>query len=135
ATSVPRHNGLVGYRERRAAVNRAVLWQRDPTGTPGRSRILPDGCLDIIWDTRRLFVAGPDSTARLRSDDGRTAYTALRFSAGLGPALLGVPADELRDQTPELDMLWPSRPVRELAERIATDPAAELERWAVPRST
>lgn len=110
-----------------------MLWQRGATGTPGRSRILPDGCLDIIWDTQRLFVAGPDSTARMHRDDGHASYTALRFSAGLGPALLGVPAAELRDQTPDLDTLWPSPDARDLAERVAADPAAELERWVLRR--
>lgn len=124
----------MGYRERHVAVDRTVLWQRDPTGAPGQSRILPDGCLDIIWDGRRLFVAGPDSMARMHSDDGHAAYTALRFSAGLGPALLGVPAAELRDQTPDLDTLWPSRDARELAERITANPAVELERWVLRRS-
>lgn len=59
----------------------------------------------------------------------------VRRGPGLGPALLGVPADELRDQTPELDTLWPSRDARELAERVANDPATELEHWVLRRAT
>ncbi len=70
---------------------------------------MPDGCLDLLWDGNRLFVAGPDTAARWRQSPAGTTYVALRFSGGLGPTLLGVPANELWDRTADLEDLWPGR--------------------------
>jgi AraC-like DNA-binding protein len=125
----------VTYSERPAAVPGVVLWQRDVGPEPRRTPILPDGCLDLLWDGQRLFVAGPDATARWYRSPAGASYVALRFSGGTGPALLGVPAHELRDQTVSLERLLSSRAARVLAERIAADPAAALEAWAVERFT
>lgn len=122
------------YREHPIGVPDAVLWERAVGAAPKVSPILPDGCLDLLWDGDRLFVAGPDSTARWHVSAAGTRYSALRFSAGTGPALLGCPADELRDQTPDLDQLWPSTKVRILAARVAADPVAALHAWAVARA-
>ncbi|HEV3123042.1 MAG TPA: helix-turn-helix domain-containing protein [Candidatus Dormibacteraeota bacterium] len=122
------------YTERPTTVAGAVLWQRTVGPAPEVTRILPDGCLDLVWDGHRLFVAGPDSTARLHRSRADLWYVALRFSGGAGPALLGVPADEVRDQTPDLGELWPSLEARLLAERVAEDPVATLEAWAVDRA-
>jgi AraC-like DNA-binding protein len=90
--------------------------------------------LDLVWDGCRLFVAGPDATARQHRSRAGVSYAALRFSGGTGPALLGMPADEVRDQTPDLEELWPSADARLLAERVAEDPVATLEAWVVERS-
>jgi AraC-like DNA-binding protein len=109
-----------------------VLWERDATPS-ARTLILPDGCMDLIWDGRRVFVAGPDSRARWHEDRADATYTGLRFSGGLGPALLGIPADQLVDVAPDLEALWPSRAAKELADRIASNPAAAFESWMVGR--
>jgi AraC-like DNA-binding protein len=124
----------VTYAERALAVPGAVLWERDVGPAPGPTRILPDGCLDLLWDGRRLAVAGPDTAARWHASPPGTCYAALRFSGGTGPALLGVPADELRDRTAYLDELWPAAAARELGEQVAADPVAALTRWATRRS-
>jgi AraC-like DNA-binding protein len=121
------------YWERPTPVPGVVLWQRNVGQQPRSTPILPDGCVDLLWDGHRLFVAGPDATARWYRSPVGASYVALRCSGGTGPALLGVPADELRDQTMGLERLWPSREARVLAERVATDPAAALEAWAVQR--
>jgi len=121
----------VTYAERPAAVPGVVLWQRFVEPNPRSTPILPDGCLDLLWDGRRLFVAGPDSTARWYESSAGTSLAALRFSGGTGPALLGVPAHELRDQTVDLEQLWPSRETRVLTERIAADPVGGLDTWAI----
>ncbi len=122
------------YRERPTSVPGAVLWQR--TAGPGSEliRILPDGCLDLVWDGDRLFVAGPDRTARLLRSRPGTRYVGLRFSGGAGPALLGIPADLVCDRAPDLEELWPAATARELAERIADAPEAGLEAWAIERA-
>jgi hypothetical protein len=76
----------------------------------------------------------PDATARQHQSRAGAAYVALRFSGGTGPALLGVPADEVRDQTPDLEELWASAEPRLLAEQVAEDPVATLQAWAVDRA-
>ena len=111
-----------------------VLWERAVEPGQRRTRILPDGCLDVIWDGRRLFVAGPDSTARWHEEEPVARYVGLRCSGGRGPALLGVPADEVRDRTPELSDLGDTRQIRALVERTAIDPAPSLEAWLVDRA-
>ena len=116
------------YRERPAAVPRVVLWSRE-TKADDLLRILPDACLDLIWDGTDLVVAGPDTRARQHRTVRPTSFTALRFSAGTGPAVLGVPAVELRDASLRLDDLWPPGRARELAERVAADPEPALQAW------
>jgi AraC-like DNA-binding protein len=121
----------VRYQERATPVVGAVLWQRTLDSAPAGTPIMPDGCLDLLWDGNRLFVAGPDTAARWHRSPAGTTYVALRFSGGLGPSLLGVPADELRDRTPNLEELWSARQARVLAEQVEADPAAVLEAWVV----
>ncbi|NLT55469.1 MAG: helix-turn-helix domain-containing protein [Actinomycetales bacterium] len=55
--------------------------------------------------------------------------TGVRFSPGTGPAVLGVPAVELRDLRIPLGDLWQGDRVRRLSELLveAADPAAVLE--------
>lgn len=121
------------YRERRVDVPGTVLWQKTDHAAPQPSRILPDGCLDMIWDGQRLFVAGPDSTARLHTGPPAATYVGLRFARGVGPALVGVPADEVLDLTPDLAQLWPAAEARVLTERVAADPGVAMLAWATRR--
>jgi AraC-like DNA-binding protein len=85
--------------------------------------------VDVIHYGGQLLVAGPDTMAKLGVDPGDRTYTAIRFGPGTGPGLLGVPADELRDQRVPLSALWPSARVRRLTELLdeAADPVHELE--------
>ncbi|MFE9423585.1 helix-turn-helix domain-containing protein [Kitasatospora sp. NPDC006697] len=110
----------------------AVLWtRRRAVAAPGPVRVLPDGCMDLIWDGRQLLVAGPDTAAHLVPGRAGEEYTGLRFAPGTAPLVLGVPASELTDQRVPLDALWP-RSAAGIAERIgsADDPAAALEALA-----
>lgn len=122
------------YSERATLVAGATLWRCTTESAPKPALILPDGCLDLVWDGARLFVAGPDLTARWHQAHAQASYLAIRFSGGTGPALLGVPADEVRDRTPDLDELWSSAEVRRLAERVAANPVAALETWMVEQA-
>ena len=128
-----RDDGRVSYWERPTNMVGVVLWGRVVGPTAERTRILPDGCLDVIWDGHRLFVAGPDSTARWHRSCTRTGYTGVRFHGGTGPAVVGVPADKLVDQAPDLEELLPSRRAQSLAERVAVAPAEALQAWVAAR--
>ncbi|HEY1180384.1 MAG TPA: DUF6597 domain-containing transcriptional factor, partial [Phytomonospora sp.] len=86
------------YREAAStAIPEALVWRRAPITAARPSRILPDGCLDIIWSNDRLIVAGPDTTAQIAQGVVGQEYTGLRFAPGTGPAVLGLPASELTD--------------------------------------
>jgi AraC-like DNA-binding protein len=106
------------YRERAPRPDGAVVWTRKVRVAGGPTRILPDGCMDVIWVDGELFVAGPDTEAHLITSPGGTEFVAVRFAPGTAPDLLGVPALELRNQHVRLDALWPEADVRRLSERI-----------------
>ena len=128
-----REDGAVGeYRERNGKAPGLTVWTRTDGG--GRYRVLPDGCMDLVWHDGRLLIAGPDTVAHVSQDRPGSSYAGLRFAPGVGPAVLGVPARELRDGRVPLDALWPGARARELAGRAGDDdPAAVLEAWAVAR--
>ncbi|GLU49815.1 helix-turn-helix domain-containing protein [Nocardiopsis ansamitocini] len=121
------------YRERPSALPGAVLWwSRDLAGDTER-RVLPDGCVDLIWVDGALLVAGPDTVAKLYPGRPDASYNGVRFTPGAGPVLLGVRAADLRDLRVPLTDLWPSARVRRLEEQIAeaTEQGAALETLTV----
>jgi AraC-like DNA-binding protein len=101
------------------------------SGSDDATRILPDGCLDVLVIGGQLLVAGPDTAARVHEGEAR-GVLGVRLHAGRGPGLIGVPADELRDQTLPLDALWGDRRTRELADRVSGP--RELGKWALATS-
>lgn len=115
------------YGERVSGVPDAVLWwSTSPAAAAAERRVLPDGCMDVIWADGTLLVAGPDTAAHVVTDRPGARYVGLRFGPGTGPVVFGVPAYELRDRRVPLADLWPGTQVRQLAERA--DEAAELGR-------
>ncbi|MEV7286239.1 helix-turn-helix domain-containing protein [Streptomyces sp. NPDC093252] len=124
------------YQERTSRLTGAVLWTNTPSsGRPGTGRVLPDGCMDLLWHAGELLVAGPDTRAHpTGSADG--PWTGLRFAPGTAPALLGVPALELRDRRVALADLWPAAEVRRVSGRLAAAPdaGAALEDLALERA-
>jgi AraC-like DNA-binding protein len=98
--------------------------------------VLPDGCMDLLWSDGRLLVAGPDTRAFMADGGAGKRWVGIRFAPGTAPALLGVPAHELRDKRVELADLWPSATARRLAEQVgaARDHAAALEAIALRRA-
>lgn len=108
------------YRERASSrVAGATAWTRTVCGAGAEHRIVPDGCMDLIWLSGTLLVAGPDTRAQLAVSRPHATYAALRFPPGLAPAVLGLPAAELRDQRVDLTQLWPAAGVRRLGDRLA----------------
>ena len=122
------------YTERASRQAGAVVWTNTPSGTGTRS-VLPDGCMDLLWNAGRLLVAGPDTRAYV-TPGGPSSWAGVRFYPGTAPTLLGVPAHELRDRRVALSDLRPVSEVRRLTAQVnaAADPASGLEevalRWA-----
>lgn len=96
------------------------------TGAPGA--VLPDGCLDLMWIGGDLVVAGPDTAAAPSGVAAGTPIAAVRFRPGAAPAVLGVPAAELRDRRVPLAALW--RDGGALERRVG-DAAGAADRVAV----
>jgi len=118
------------YRERTSAVAGVTVWTRVADGSA--SWILPDGCIDVLWNGCELTVAGPDTTAHRATAPIGTTFAALRFASGVAPIVLSVAADGLRDQRPALaDVIGVDDTDRLTGSLLATDnPSKELERWA-----
>lgn len=96
------------YRESASRVPGARLWSREPVGVDRDQAILPDGCVDLIWLDGELLVAGPDTVAQQTTIRAARRFRAIRLPPGMGPAVLGIPADEIRDARPLLAELWPA---------------------------
>ena len=78
----------------------ACTWERRPR-TVRAHRVVPDGCVDLIWSGERLLVAGPDTRARLVVQVPGTRSVGVRLRPGTAGAALGLPASEVRDQVPD----------------------------------
>ena len=92
----------------------------------GLHPVLPDACIDLVWDGEQLGVAGPDT--RAWDVDATKTYVCIRFRPGAAPGVFGVPASELVDQDIALADIWGAARARALEDQLA---AAALE--AAPR--
>ncbi len=120
---------MVGYRECHPPAPLAgsvtALW-RDDVAIARHQRVIPDGCMDLIWTGGAVHVAGPDTAAFLAAAASGQSLVGVRFRPGAAPPVLGVPAHALRDQRVPLEEFWPEAGA--LASRIADggDPASLL---------
>ncbi|MGH3934127.1 MAG: DUF6597 domain-containing transcriptional factor [Pseudonocardiaceae bacterium] len=105
----------------------ACLWRNETTAAR-ELRVLPDGCMDLIWMDGAVHVAGPDTHAFLTTLGPGQVVTGLRFRPGAAPGVLGVPAYALQGQRVRLEDLWPATPATPATRKIteAADPAAAL---------
>jgi AraC-like DNA-binding protein len=70
-------------------------------------RILPDGCIDIVWiGDEVLTVAGPDTTANVAGLPEGTLTVGIRFRSGRAPGFLRTDAHELTDRSVTLEDVW-----------------------------
>ena len=116
----------MGYREHRVdgALGRWVecAWTRE--GPDGHDRIVPDGCMDLIWsDAGGLIAVGPNTTAFLAPLRNGASVVGVRLHPGAAPSLFGLAAPALRDARLPADALW-GDPAKRLAQRLATTETA-----------
>ncbi|OZM78508.1 helix-turn-helix domain-containing protein [Pseudonocardia sp. MH-G8] len=103
----------MGYREvlppvaLRGEVECAWLVRVGADAPAGVQQVLPDGCMDLVWTGRELLVAGPDTGPHPAQREPGDVGAGLRFAPGRLPALLGVPAIEVRDQRVPLEAVRP----------------------------
>jgi AraC-like DNA-binding protein len=113
----------------------ACTWERRDGGV-APVRVLPDGCIDIIWTQGAgTAVVGANTTAFLVALPAHTHVVGVRLRPGAAPPLLGVDGAALRDARPALHELW-GDDARELTVRLdeAADPAAALLAELAPRA-
>jgi len=119
------------YRERASRVPGGYVWSSVSTGDD--VRVLPDGCMDFLWDGEHISIAGPDTHAQLFAGEIGATTTGLRFAPGDAPRLLGVPAHELTDRRVALDQIWEPARVQRITELVAASavPGNALEAIAL----
>lgn len=124
------------YSERPAdGLPQVIAWcaLRPPGGR--RTPVLPDGCMDLIWHEGEVFIAGPDTTVQHHPARVPGQTFGLRFAAGTGPQVVGVPADEFTDRQVPLDQVWSPAEVRRVAESPTPGQALRavaMARWRPP---
>ncbi|WP_324607107.1 DUF6597 domain-containing transcriptional factor, partial [Saccharomonospora iraqiensis] len=109
------------YRQRPSSVGGAVVWSLTVSPT-GAAPVLPDGCMDLILLGGELYVAGPDTRPHVPTVTAGDVVTGIRFPPGVAPAVLGLPADELRDLRLPVADVWGAGTGRRLDERLAAAP-------------
>lgn len=96
--------GRQGYRQARCDLVPGTAWRAGVL--PGEAIIVPDGCMDLIWDGTSVLIAGPDTAAMTCRSDRSGVLTAIRFDPGYAPSVLRTPAAALADQRVHLDEVF-----------------------------
>src|SRR5436190_2287877 len=109
------------YRQRPSRIPGAVVWTTVSRGEV--RRILPDACMDLVWDGDHVMVAGPDTTAFLSLRSPGAMAVGVRFAPGALPSVLGVPAHVLRDEHVLLGDVWQRSEVDAIEESISAAPS------------
>jgi AraC-like DNA-binding protein len=97
-------------------------------GNAYTDRVLPDACIDVIWDGQRVFVAGPDTGPVLLTPVPGTFHAGVRFQPGHAPAFLGTPASALLDQRVDVENLWGRSVAAQLQDRLSACSVDEAAR-------
>ena len=117
------------------AAHVACLWTSHavPDGAPVRTRVLPDNCIDILWqDTSPLGkVAGMMSSPHHVEMAGPVLTVAVRFLPGAARAFFDVPLSELQDGHPALADLWPRADTEALASSLWERERTTQQRYAI----
>jgi AraC-like DNA-binding protein len=80
-------------------------WERRGDGEP--VRVLPDGCIDIIWgEDVDTHIVGPNTTAFVTDIGLGRRMIGARFRPGAAPALLAIAAEEFRDVRTSVEDVW-----------------------------
>lgn len=105
----------------------ACLWEN--YGTRGQvQRVVPDGCVDLVWLKDELVVVGADTgPVMFAPTGGGEPVSGIRLRPGAAGAVLGIPASEVRDARVPAAAVWPEFAVA-LGEALTlADPANRLD--------
>lgn len=107
----------------------SCTWEQ-VTATARPQRVVPDACVDLIWAGERLSIAGPDTQARIVMLAPGSRLVGVRLRPGAAGNILGLPASELRDASPDAADVLGRDVAAALLETVAagSDPHALLLR-------
>lgn len=121
----------------------ACLWtcQVFPGASPVTHRVLPDNCMDILWqDVAALSrVSGMMSTVIHVPVHQPVRTIAARFKPGAAAHFFAMPLHELADRHPRLDELWDGAAARQFTDALwsrtlsDTEAVATVERLLLQR--
>lgn len=99
----------------------ACLWWREGVAP----RVLPDGCVDLVWTGERLILAGPATQPLIpRAASRPFVRLGVRLRIGAAAQVLGMPASELRNLAPVItDVRMDGAELEERLSLAATDAA------------
>jgi AraC-like DNA-binding protein len=118
----------------------ACTWfHRVPAERPRSTLVVPDGCMDLLWVSGDLRIAGPDREAQLESISPGSTVVGLRFQPGAASAWLRTPMSEIVAARMPLESFWGAE-ARRLADWISEGGTPEgiaqrLERALADRSS
>lgn len=107
----------------------ACTWQ----GIPGWSRtmrLLPDGCLDLVWDGQHMRAVRPAARQVRRAVGETAAVVGIRIQPGWAGAILGVPVRDLPDVA-DLADVWGTTAVMRLEAVLAATATTAAARAAL----
>jgi AraC-like DNA-binding protein len=121
------------------AAHVACLWTSHaaPSGAPLRHRVLPDNCIDILWQDRAPlgFVAGMMSRTHRVEVTQPVRTIAVRFLPGAARAFFDLPLHVLQDGHPALAELWPRDEAEALAAALwEREPAVAAQLATIERA-
>lgn len=93
-------------------------WRYTRNSTTAPVLVLPDACVDLLWDGSTLSIAGPDRQAQYAQLAPGSVLHGLRFAPGVAARWLGMPLHRLADQRVALRELGVAR-LSCVAERMA----------------
>lgn len=83
------------------------LWSQEIGAAPHRQRVLPDGCVDLVWiGEAPAVVAGPATGPVMVPLAPRATLVGVRLRPGTASRVLGPPASALRDRETPLGDIW-----------------------------
>ncbi|MFW6092096.1 MAG: helix-turn-helix domain-containing protein [Actinomycetota bacterium] len=95
----------------------------------GQHRLVPDGCVDVLWiDNGTTWVCGPETAAWTFTLPPGTEAVGVRFQPGRAGEVLGFDTAEVRNTRVRLEDVVGARGERIVAEQLgdAREPAARL---------
>lgn len=112
----------------------ACTWEQITTSWL-HQRVIPDACVDLIWSGERLSIAGPDTSARMVTLAPGSRLVGARLRPGAAGTVLGLPASELRDLSPDAAEVLGRDVATAMLEALVagSDPHALLLRTLVQR--
>jgi AraC-like DNA-binding protein len=114
----------------------ACTWERLADGGPP-VRVLPDGCIDIVWTQGSgTQIVGANTAAFLTAVSPWAHVVGARLRPGAAPALLGLKAELVRDERLAIECVLGDSGARLAAELGGgRDPVAALEAWLQRQAT